>query len=127
MQKISHIFQYGQVVILYTYASTDKIHGRDMTVLIRPQDEDSIWFSTYTNSRKVKEIKQNNNVIIHYKDPFKREKLILFGKIEIFDDLKIKKELWRDSLQMFYPEGPESKNMVLLKFSPNRNEFLPDN
>lgn len=124
MKQISQIFHYGQVVILYTYSSDHKIRGREMTVLTRPQDEDAIWFGTSQNTRKVKDIKQNNNVIINYKDPFRREEVILFGTIQIFDDLKIKEDLWKDPLQMFWPEGPESKNLVLLKFTPNRNEFL---
>ena len=123
MKKLTQIFQYGQVVILYTYDLKHKIHGRDMTVLLRPQDEDAIWFGTYLNSQKIKEIKNNNDVIINYKDPFRREKIILFGKIEIVDNVRIKKEMWNDSLQMFFPEGPESPKMILLKFQPNRNEF----
>ncbi|WP_457557003.1 pyridoxamine 5'-phosphate oxidase family protein [Candidatus Harpocratesius sp.] len=124
MKPISQIFIYGQVVILYTYSSNHKIRGREMTVLTRPQDEDAIWFGTSKNTRKIKDIMENSNVILNYKDPFRREKVILFGTMKIIDDVNIKEDLWREALQMFWPEGPKSKNLVLLKFTPNRNKFL---
>ncbi|MHA1522275.1 MAG: pyridoxamine 5'-phosphate oxidase family protein, partial [Promethearchaeota archaeon] len=53
-----------------------------------------IWFATARISKKIKEIKKDNRIILSYKDPYKRKKVILLGIADIVDDLSIKKDLF---------------------------------
>ncbi|MHA1521862.1 MAG: pyridoxamine 5'-phosphate oxidase family protein [Promethearchaeota archaeon] len=122
MEPTSKIFHYGQVVLLYTHDLEEGLHGREMTIFVRPQDKEVIWFATARISKKVKEIEKDNRIILSYKDPYKRKKVILLGTAEIVDDLSIKKDLWRDQWQIFWPQGVLSKNLTLLKITVNRSE-----
>lgn len=122
MKETYNIFHNQHVVQLFTHAKDGGLHGRDMTVYLRPQDPNAVWFATARNSLKVKEIEKNQNVIINYKDPFKREKIIVLGTAEIVDDMTIKQDLWRDPWLMFFPNGVESKSLILLKVTINRSD-----
>lgn len=74
--------------------------------------DDVLWFLTHRDSEKVTELQKNNAVNIAFHD---NDSISVSGHVEIVDNVAMKKELWSKATDVFYDEGPESEQIVLLK------------
>ena len=87
----------------------------------------SIWISTYVKSRKVKQIKKNPNVCLHFaKQPDGSMVATVHGRAKIVRNIKDKKRVWKLAqfdMKQYFPDGPESKNFCLLRIVPNVIEW----
>ena len=45
--------------------------------------------------------------------------MMVSGNIEIVLDLEIKKMLWQDGWESYYPEGPDDPDNTVLRLRPN--------
>lgn len=90
-------------------------------------DDMSIWVTTFAKSRKVKQIKKNPRVCLHFvKHPDGSMAATVHGKVKVMTDLKDKKTVWkmaRFDLKQFFPKGPGSKDFCLLKIFPEVIEW----
>jgi len=84
------------------------------------EDPLTIYISTNTSSKKMKQIKENPNVAIYYSLPEKYKGVMFQGKVEILDDIEFKKKIWFKTWTMFYPTGPEDPDFTILKLKPKR-------
>ncbi len=87
----------------------------------------SIWITTFANSRKVKQIKKNPRICLHFaKQPDGSMVATMHGTVKVMKNLKDKKKVWKIAqfdLKQFFPEGPASKNLCLLKIIPKVIEW----
>lgn len=81
---------------------------------------DVLWFITHRNSEKVTELKKNNEVNVAFHD---NDSISVSGQVEIVDDVAKKKELWSKTIEVFYDEGPESEQIILLKVNIESIEY----
>lgn len=82
-------------------------------------DDFLIYFSTNTSSGKIKQIKANPNVSVYYCNPKEFHGLMLSGRIEIDTDPAIRKTLWHDGWERYYPEGVDDPDYTVLRLLPN--------
>lgn len=89
-------------------------------------DEMNIWVATFSNSRKVKQIKNNNNICLAFvKYPSGDKSVIVSGKAEIIDDNEEKKKVWGISQYNFgeYFKSEDDENFCLIKIIPEVIEW----
>lgn len=100
--------------------------------VIRPvssivENDLSIWITTFSNSRKVKQIKKNPNICLAFVEyPRGNKSAIVFGKAKIINNLKDKIRIWDIApfnLKEYFPDGPSSKDYCLLRIIPDRIEW----
>ncbi len=77
-----------------------------------------VLFTTNTSSTKVADIRQNHNVSVYYTIPEESLGLMLGGKIEIVDDDELKKFLWHDGWERYYPSGYNDPDHTVLRLYP---------
>jgi len=79
----------------------------------------SIWVTTYSTSRKVKQIRQNPKVCLAFVEQPQGDKAaIVIGEAEIIKNLEDKKRVWglaTFDLSQHFPNGPDSDEFCLLK------------
>jgi len=76
-----------------------------------------ICFSTNTSSKRVKQIEYNSKASVYFCDDEKYIGLLLIGKIEIVRDIKMRKKLWFEGSEAFYPLGIDDPDYSVLKFT----------
>lgn len=112
------------------FATTDKNQPiiRSMTPVI--DDDMNIWLITYSNSRKVKQIKKNPKVCLFFtKQPTGDKTVCVLGKAKIITDLKTKKHVWQIAHYdptPYFPKGPEHPPFCVLKIIPSKIEWWDD-
>jgi general stress protein 26 len=110
------------IATMTTLTPDGKLHGRPMATQQVEFDGD-LWFYTYKDSSKVKEIQENPQVQLGYNKDEKQTWVDVLGQAEIVEDDAKKKELWYDELKRYFPNGPEDDNVVLIKVKPDEAEI----
>lgn len=86
----------------------------------------NLYTTTFVNSRKVEQIRENNNVHItiggdpnNWEAPY----VNIQATAEVSTDLEMKKKCWSDMLKAFF-SGPEDPNYAVIKIFPKVIEHV---
>ena len=77
----------------------------------------TIYFTTNTSSRKIKQIRANNKVCLYFVLPKKFKGISAIGTIEEVTDLSEKEAFWQTGWLIYYHKGPKDPDYTLLKFT----------
>jgi general stress protein 26 len=111
-----------RITMLTTIAKDGGIHSRPMaTQEIQP--DGSIWFFTYGNSGKSREVKDDAQVNLSYADPSGDTYISISGTGRISKDKTKMKELWNPFLKAWFPEGLDTPDLVLIQVRIHSAEF----
>lgn len=81
-------------------------------------DDFMILFTTNTSSTKIQDILKNRAVSVYYCQPEKSRGVHFGGLIEVVDDLEIKKAIWHDGWEKYYPQGYDDSDHSVLRLYP---------
>ncbi|MBC8473752.1 MAG: pyridoxamine 5'-phosphate oxidase family protein [Candidatus Omnitrophica bacterium] len=86
----------------------------------------TLYTSAFASSRKISQIKTNNNVHVSfgaYNEDWNLPYIGVAATAKILTDLEIKKKLWCDKLNQFF-KGPQDPNYVVVKITPSSIEYM---
>lgn len=113
---------------LHAYLATcdgDQPRVRPVSPIV--EDDLSVWVTTSSNSRKVKQIKQNPKICLAFvEQPEGNKSAFVIGHAEIIPDLEVKKRVWQLAsfdLSRHFPKGPESEDFCVLKIVIEKIEW----
>ncbi len=84
-------------------------HGEDFLV----------YLTTSASSTKMAQIKANPKVSVYYSKPSEFHGMMLAGKIEVVTDGNLKKELWQEGWEIYWPDGPDGSQYTVLRLLPD--------
>jgi general stress protein 26 len=93
---------------------------------MQPEDDLTIYTTSFASARKIDQIKANNNVHIAFGFDAQNWELPyvnVVGKAKILTDLKTKKKCWQEPLGQFF-DGPEDPDYVVIKITPTLIEYM---
>ncbi|MHC4696201.1 MAG: pyridoxamine 5'-phosphate oxidase family protein [Planctomycetota bacterium] len=77
-----------------------------------------MYLSTNTSSTKMDEIRRNPAVSLYFCRPAEFFGLMLGGTIEVVTDTALKKRIWQNGWERYYPAGPEDPDYTVLRLAP---------
>ena len=83
-----------------------------------------IWLATNPHSRKVKEIRNNRQVVLYYSAPQIGGYVTITGTARLVDDISEKANRWKEAWAAFYPD--RDKNYLLIAVTPQKLEIISD-
>ncbi|WP_313082716.1 pyridoxamine 5'-phosphate oxidase family protein [Pulveribacter sp.] len=78
------------------------------------------WFFTSADTAKVRDIRQDARVQLVFVDSQAVNFISVWGRGEVVKDVDLKKKLWREELEEWFPQGPDDEDLVLIKVSASR-------
>ena len=111
IKKINELIKDIKIAMLMSEGAEGEYHSRPMMTQQAEFDGD-IWFFSGSTDPKVREIKNKPNVNVVYVQGGKY--VSIAGKAEIVTDVKKKKELWNETLRVWFDGGPESDDVALI-------------
>ncbi|MEZ4668800.1 MAG: pyridoxamine 5'-phosphate oxidase family protein [Anaerolineae bacterium] len=84
----------------------------------------TLWFGTSPRSRKVQDIRHNPAITVLYFIAHGMSYITLQGDAKLVDDLEQRKSRWAEGWHMFFPDGPEGDDYMLIQFTPKRIELM---
>jgi general stress protein 26 len=104
---------------MFTTNSEDGgMYSRPMSNNREVEFDGDLWFFSGLETRKVREIKRDPNIHLSFIDPKQFTFISVAGAVEIVTDKKKKRDLWLKELERWFPDGPDSDDVVLLKVNP---------
>ena len=111
-------------------SSVDEDGFPNMKAMFAPRkiDGNCFYFSTNTSSMRVKQYRNNPKASVYFfsKGRFRYEGVMLIGTMEVLEDEKIKKEIWRTGDTMFYKQGVSDPDYCVLKFTAVKGRYYCD-
>jgi general stress protein 26 len=83
----------------------------------------TFYWHTNTSSMRIKHYKNNPKACIYFYDKRFFRGVMLKGIMEVIDDKKIKKEIWKDEFTMYYKEGIHDPDFILIRFTAHTGRY----
>lgn len=111
-------------------ASVDEEGFPNIKAMFMPRkiEGNCFYFSTNTSSMRAQQFLKNEKASIYFyqRSRYRYEGLMLTGKMEVLQDLEIKKEIWRSGDTMFYKQGVDDPDYCVLKFTAEKGRHYCD-
>ncbi|MET9315449.1 pyridoxamine 5'-phosphate oxidase family protein [Kribbella sp. NPDC003505] len=110
-------------ICMFTTMTPDGQHvARPMAVQEVEFDGD-LWFFAYAESAKVGEVGANPQVNVSFSNSKQSEWTSIAGHAEVIVDRAKAEQLWSAPLKAWFPDGPETAGLVLLKVHADTAEY----
>ena len=130
MKTRTHMIEFIQKQKTAFIASVDEDGFPNMKAMFAPRkiEGNCFYFSTNTSSMRVRQFRKNPKASIYFyqRGRFKYEGLMLAGTMEVLQDDKIRKEIWRMGDTLFYKEGVTDPDYCVLKFTAEKGRYYCD-
>ncbi len=117
--QLCQLIENMHLAMLTTVNDDGTLVSRPMAPLEMASDG-SIWFFTDLQTAKVKQLKVLN---LSFTDTDKGTFVSVSGYGEIHSDRERIKRLWTPAAKPWFPDGPDSPNLCLIKVVPEMAEF----
>ena len=107
------------VAMLTTKETDDALVSRPMAPLEMDADG-ALWFFTDSRSTKVDRLREVN---LSFCDPNRSTYVSIAGRAEVHTERGRIEALWTAFARPWFPDGPESPNLALLKVVPESAEY----
>lgn len=120
MVNLDHIKEAATQLSPWAHVATIGADGKPDVVPVHPAWEgDTLWFMTFGDSVKARNIAANGDVALHWQVSEAGDGVEVWGEARIHDDVETKRRLWEGvfdyDLNLFSPGGPDgSPNTVFV-------------
>ncbi|MBI5116320.1 pyridoxamine 5'-phosphate oxidase family protein [Candidatus Poribacteria bacterium] len=107
-------------------SSVDEEGFPNTKAMLPPRKRDGIkyiFFTTNTSSMRVRHYSKNPKACVYCFDQRFFRGVMLKGTMEVLEDSKSKKMIWRDGDEKYYPEGVTDPDYCVLKFTAQNGRY----
>jgi general stress protein 26 len=124
LEKLGELIADVEIAMLTTVRGDGRLVSRPLrTVAATGAAGDELWFFALADSLKVAEIAREPHVNLAYAAPGRNTYVSVSGRARVVDNRAKVRELWNPVLTAFFPEGPEDRNLVLLRVDVDGAEY----
>ena len=120
--KVRELIKDIKVCMLTTMTAEGRHVSRPMGVQEAEFDGD-LWFFTFADSSKAKEIQLNPQVNVAFSDTGSNTWVSLSGVAELVEDRDKAEELWNPLLKAWFTEGLDTEGLMLIKVHADTAEY----
>ena len=120
LDTLNDLLKKFRFAMVTTRAEDGALHAHPLTVQERESDGD-LWFIVGTHASAVEHVRRDPKVGLSFSSD--STWLSLAGHAEIVDDLAKLNVLWSTSVEAWFPDGPESPGVTMLKVSALTGEY----
>ncbi len=119
-QKLVEILKKLDTVMLVTEGMTGAPHARPMALAdVEPSGD--LWFVTSRSSEKTREVRAHSRALATAQGSSLYATVT--GQIELVDSRPKVHELWKDTWKVWFPNGKDDPEIVLLHLRPDMGEY----
>lgn len=126
IQQLAKLIEKVEIAMLTTEQSDGTLRSRPMATQQAPFDG-TLWFLTSQKTAKIDEIKGHTRVNVAYANPSANTFVSVSGCAEVIKDAAKVREFWNESYKVWFPDGPDDPDVVLLKIDVEQAEYWENN
>ena len=122
LERLRKMIKDVKYALLTTAAADGSLHSRPLTTL--DWDFDGVaWFLVPRDSRLASELTRSPDVNLAYASPEEDTFISLAGRAQVQQNPARARELWNRWAEMFFPDGPESPEVGVLRVEIRSAEY----
>lgn len=118
ISKVAEMMRDIDFCMFTTSSATGRLRSRPMSNNGEVEFDGEVWFFSGANTRKIADLEAEPRVQLSYAVPDEFKFIAMTGEAAIVRDVAKKQELWIKDLERWFPAGPESADVVLIKVRP---------
>lgn len=118
--RLIEIFRDAGTLMLSTRRGDGTMHLRPMAVA-RVTDEGHVYLATSSRTEKVAELARDSRAQLIFQS--KTQYAVLDGDVTVSSDRALIHELWKESWKLWFPEGKDDPEIVILIVDAQRGEY----
>ncbi|MBR0965543.1 pyridoxamine 5'-phosphate oxidase family protein [Bradyrhizobium diazoefficiens] len=83
----------------------------------------ALFFRTFRHSSKLRQIRDDDRVLVAYVKPEKYEYVAISGRAKVVEDKEILNELWGEGLRVWFPKGPDDPELAVLAIEVEKADY----
>jgi general stress protein 26 len=123
MEKLLKIINSVHVAMMTTTEADSSMRSRPLATLRTSDFNGFLWFFIAGDSPKVAEIGVHHQVNLSYADPVHQCFASVSGLGMVLRDPEKMTELWNPMVKVWFPDGLDDPNLVLLRVSIDKAEY----
>jgi general stress protein 26 len=124
LDKLGELIADVEIAMLTTVRGDGRLVSRPLrTVAASGPAGGELWFFVQAGSHKVAEIEREPHVNLAYAAPGRNTYVSVSGRARVVDNRAKVRELWTPLLNGYFPEGPDDRNLVLLRVDVDGAEY----
>lgn len=122
LQTIAKKMKDLDICMLVTQDGRGTLHSRPMSNNGKVTYDGNSWFFSNKDTAKVRQIQNDPKVTILFQS---KDKLFIecYGHASIITDQQTIEDKWLDELNQWFPEGPQTPGLCLVKVTASRVHF----
>ena len=123
LTKLRELLADTRVCMLTTIDADGAPWSRPMALQSDDAFDGTLWFFTNADEPKTEHIARNANVGVAVSRTAESDYIALAGTASVHHDPAKAKELWREPARAWFPDGPESPDLRLIRVDVSRAEY----
>lgn len=119
LEQFEELLETFQTAMFVSTSLEGQLRGRPMA--IAGYEDELLFFASRAEDEKLREILKHPNVAITLQDCDRY--LSISGRARLETDTVLADRLWSASMTLWFPDGPEDENLVLIIVEPLRGEY----
>ena len=120
-ERVHELLLSFHTAMLVTHGGGDSLHARPMEIA-HVSPDCHVWFYTDTQSPKTREIRQEDSVLLTFQKDHQKY-LSLDGTADLVTDRGLIKSFWQEPFRVWFPEGINDPNLMLVHIIPHQAEY----
>jgi len=83
----------------------------------------TIYWHTNSASMRIIQYQNNPKACVYFCDKRFFRGVMLKGTMEVVEDMNIKKEIWKEEFSMYYKDGRDGGDFIILKFTAETGRY----
>ncbi len=123
--KVWDLIKDAHTALLVSMEEDGTPQARPMGCLQREFDG-ILFFLTFRHSAKLRQIRDDDRVLVAYVKPEKYEYVAVSGRAKVVEDRKILNQLWFEGLRVWFPKGPDDPELTVLAIEVEKADYWAD-
>ncbi|MGK5676420.1 pyridoxamine 5'-phosphate oxidase family protein [Micromonospora sp. URMC 106] len=121
-RRVTELVREARICMLTTIGVDGRMVSRPM-VLQEAEFDGDLWFFAYADSAKVRQIRVNPEVNVSFSDSRRDAWVSIAGTAREGHDRAKAEQLWTPLLKAWFPDGPDTPGITLLKVRASSAEY----
>lgn len=123
-EELDRLIEGFKTALLVTRGPDGHFRARPMA-LQHHAPQDGLWFCASLDSEKIRDLQADPQCAVAMHAEERAPTYVsLSGRAQVIQDRKLIHELWRPTWKAWFPEGPDSPELTLVRFVPEHAEYL---
>ncbi len=120
-EKLWEMIKQQRFAMMTTHHEGGSLRSRPMTTVERGSQE-ALWFFAAAGSEVVEDTRRQPQVCLSYGGDAEHF-VSVSGRATLIEDAARKRELWNPMVQAWFPQGPDSAEVLLIEVRPEHAEY----